>query len=492
MRLLKNLFQLGLMAIAAFILSGCLAGPNTVELQSDAGDYIGQGQHYKYTQADAVLAVSASGNRLSIQVSGDQKWDATFQAPSSFSRLEVGKYENLQRFPFNDATKGGLHWGGEGRGCNTLQGWFAIDKVTYSGGTLTAIDLRFEQHCEGGASALHGEIHWDSTDKTLPPGPVNPPPADLWQPAAGSTPASGNFVHLQSESGDYIGGGQTKTYTSSNAIFSASANGGLLTVNVNGNESWTGNFLVMNTLTSLQSGYYPGLKRYPFSNPIKGGLDWSGESRGCNTLNGWFAIDNIRYENGVLKAIDLRFEQHCEGKTPALRGKIHWDASNTATPPGPVNPPPAGLWQPTSGTTPASGNFAFLQSESGDYIGQGKTSTYTPANATISVNANAGYLSVSVVPTGSSRWLGDFQAMTSLSSLQPGYYANLERYPFHNPIAGGLNWSGQGRGCNTLRGWFVVDSVNYVGGVLTAIDLRFEQHCEGQLPALYGKIHWSS
>jgi len=27
---------------------------------------------------------------------------------------------------------------------------------------LTALDLRFEQHCEGGTPALHGAIHWSA------------------------------------------------------------------------------------------------------------------------------------------------------------------------------------------------------------------------------------------------------------------------------------------------------------------------------------------
>ena len=40
------------------------------------------------------------------------------------------------------------------------------------------------------------------------------------------------------------------------------------------------------------------------------------------------------------------------------------------------------------------------------------------------------------------------------------------------------------------HGWFVVDAVTYVGDTLTAIDLRFEQHCEGHAPALRGEIHW--
>jgi hypothetical protein len=80
--------------------------------------------------------------------------------------------------------------------------------------------------------------------------------------------------------------------------------------------------------------------------------------------------------------------------------------------------------------------------------------------------------------------------MNTLTQLQPGYYPGLQRYPFHNPALGGLDWYGQGRGCNTLQGWFVVDSVTYIGGALAAIDLRFEQHCQGITPALHGAIHW--
>jgi hypothetical protein len=82
--------------------------------------------------------------------------------------------------------------------------------------------------------------------------------------------------------------------------------------------------------------------------------------------------------------------------------------------------------------------------------------------------------------------------MDILTAPEAGYYGDLQRYPFHNPVKGGLNWSGEGRGCNTLTGWFVVDSVTYNGDALTAIDLRFEQHCDGGTSALHGEIHWVS
>lgn len=156
-------------------------------------------------------------------------------------------------------------------------------------------------------------------------GPVNPPPAGLWEPAIGSTPATGNFVYMLSDVGDYIGLGQTYTYTPATAILSVSATGGHLSVNVNGNTWWYGNFQTMNSLTQLQPGFYPGLQRYPFNNPVFGGLDWSGDGRGCNTEKGWFVVDSVTYDvNGVLTSIDLRFEQNCEGGTTALHGAIHW------------------------------------------------------------------------------------------------------------------------------------------------------------------------
>jgi len=151
--------------------------------------------------------------------------------------------------------------------------------------------------------------------------------------------------------------------------------------------------------------------------------------------------------------------------------------------------PPSGLWQPAAGSTPAAGNYVYLQSEQGDYIGQGQTLTYTPAVAAISVSAVCNRLTIVV---GNQTWRGDFQGMSGTVQLQPGYYGNLERYPFHNPAYGGLSWSGGGRGCNTLTGWFVVDGVTYNSGTLGAIDLRFEQHCEGGAAALHGQIHWTA
>lgn len=457
-----------------------------IQLSSDPGDYIGAGMQYSYTKANASLNFTATGGRLAVQVDGDENWFADFQLPAGITQLQPGTYTNLTRYPFHGSS-GGLSWSGEGRGCNTLTGTVWVDRVVYVGGTLSIVDLRFEQHCEGGSAALHGQIHWDAADTTVPPGPVTPPPAGLWAPAPGATPATGNYVHLQSDPGDHVGGGATTTYTQANSVLGVTLSGGLLRVEINGNTWWYGNFQAMNSIGQLQPGYYPSLGRHPFHNPVRGGLDWSGSGRGCNTLSGWFVVDNITFNGTALASIDLRFEQHCEHASAALRGKVHWIAGDATVPPGP-QAPPANLWAPAAGATPASGNYVYLKSDSGDYIGQGQTYVYTPSTASVALTTSGNRLGITVDGVGG--WTGTFMGMNSIARLEPGYYPNLQRWPFHNPTTGGLDWSGHGRGCNTLTGWFVVDSVTYVGTVISSIDLRFEQHCEGGGPALRGKIHW--
>ena len=163
-------------------------------------------------------------------------------------------------------------------------------------------------------------------------------------------------------------------------------------------------------------------------------------------------------------------------------------APGTATTPQPFTPIPAGLWQPPSGAAPSAGNYVYLQSDAGDFIGQGQTYIYTPLNAQLTFSAIAEGVGISI--RGNTSWSGEFVGPSTTSQIQVGYYSGLNRWPFHNPVLGGLSWSGEGRGCNMLLGWFAVDNVAYTNGILSGIDLRFEQQCEGGQTALHGALHW--
>jgi hypothetical protein len=287
-----------------------------ITLTGDAGDLIVGSETYSYTNSNAFISLTATNSTIQVQINGDQHWTGSFQVPSG-TQLAPGTYSNSTRFPaLGNAAS--LSWQGEGRGCSTLTGSFSIDSMSGSSVSLTALDMHFEQHCEGITPALHGTIHWRADDKSGPPGPVNPLPVGLWQPAAGAVPATGDVVYLQSEQGDLIGGGQTDLYLAGIAVSNVAAR---MSVSVDG---WEGNFQGMSSIPILTVGYYGDMSRYPFNNPFKGGLDWSGHGIGCATLTGWFVVDRVNYVNTVLKGIQLRFEQHCEGFAPALHGLVRW------------------------------------------------------------------------------------------------------------------------------------------------------------------------
>lgn len=463
------------------------SGGNYVYLQSDTGDYVGAGKSYLYTSIDSLIKLNTTNNGLGIytNVQGNQNWTGSFLLPSGAGNLQAGYFAGLARTTSANATVGGLDWSGDGRGCNVISGWVVIDKVTVTAGAMTALDLRFEQHCEGGMTALHGQIHWTQANADVAQAPRPAAiPSTLWQPSV-AMPASGSYLYLQSGQGDPAAGGRTYLYTSSTAIITLNASGAHLGVQVAGDEKWSGDFQGMLGMSQLSVGYYAGLERYPFNNPVLGGMAWGS----CNTLTGWFAVDKVSYNGTALAAIDLRFEQYCDGSNVPLRGQLHWVAGDTGTVAGPVNPPPAGLWTPDASFTRPASSYVYLQSDAGDYIGGGQTLLYTTGNATISAvtNMTAGF---HIAVNGPGGWTGDFVGMNTLSQLQPGYYGGLQRYPFNNPLKGGLSWSGNSGACNMLSGWFVVDKVTYTLAELTAIDLRFEQHCEGAAPALHGLVHW--
>jgi hypothetical protein len=293
-----------------------------------------------------------------------------------------------------------------------------------------------------------------------------------------------NFVKLQSDPGDYIGHGRDYEYDQTNSELKLTSNGGYIRVSIVGEEWWNGAFQLPMGTTTIQPGIYSGVTRWPFEAPSNAGMDWGGEARGCNELTASFSIDSVTYVSGALASLDMRFEQHCEGAAPALRGTVHWRADDTTKAPGPTNPIPAGLWSPPEGWRASSGNAVYVLAPYPDGIGGGQLVSFTPPANPIAVQSTGGHVLVGVAG-----WYGSFQAMNSIPRLQVGYYPNVHRYSFHNPARGGMDWYGNGVGCNTVTGWFAVDEVAYNGDTITALDLRFELSCDNGAP-LHGAVHW--
>ncbi|HEX8848337.1 MAG TPA: Ig-like domain-containing protein, partial [Gemmatimonadaceae bacterium] len=134
-----------------------------------------------------------------------------------------------------------------------------------------------------------------------------------------------SWVRFDSDPGDWVGQGYTYSYTSESSSIIAQAKGVKLNVYVAGGEGWIGNMAIPDSLGRLTPGTYQWLSRIDFSDPAKGGIYWSSDSRGCNEDLGSITIDSVHYTGDTLDAIDLRFVNYCDGG-PALRGIIHWRA----------------------------------------------------------------------------------------------------------------------------------------------------------------------
>ncbi|PZP36516.1 MAG: hypothetical protein DI603_00680 [Roseateles depolymerans] len=468
------------------------ASGTAISLSSAADDPIGKGRTLSYTQASARIQVTRTNDVVQLSSDGDDRWSMNFRLGSLPGALKAGEYKDLPEFV--GSASNGFSWNQETpiAGCSARVTTLVVDRVVFDGETLSELGFSFEQRCSSTLGPLRGRVRWLASDTSRGPGPVQPVPSNLWAPNAGSTPANGNYVYLESSTGDVIGAGKTYLHTLADTVIIPTLAGPSMNFIVRGDSYWFGRFLAMDSQSRVQVGYYADLQSYQRRNPRKGGFEWVQPSLSCDFRGrSWVAVDAAQYKGDVLSMVELRFEQRCQdGSAPPLRGKIRWSIDDATRPAGPVFPVPAGLWQAAAGDLPAGGNYVYLEGEAGEWISQGQKLAITPAQFPLLVFDKAGELQVRVgdqVP----EWSGSFKVPYNRGKLERGYYGNLLSTAFGNPAKGGLGWSGKGRGCDAT-GWFAVDDVAYTHGELRRLDLRFEQACAGTGKRMHGRIHWTS
>lgn len=149
-------------------------GTTSLTMKSQSGDYIGAGEDYNFTPANASFTFLASpqGLEQDLSSSDGQTWTVDLY-PASGQVLAVGSYPNATRYPFN-GTGNGLSVYGDGRGCNTVTGSFKVQQAEFSAvdNSLENFDGTFIQHCEGATPALTGEVKYDAEPVTTAPAGV--------------------------------------------------------------------------------------------------------------------------------------------------------------------------------------------------------------------------------------------------------------------------------------------------------------------------------
>ncbi len=144
-----------------------------------------------------------------------------------------------------------------------------------------------------------------------------------------------------------------------------------------------------------------------------------------------------------------------------------------------------GMWTHTANAQ----TFLKFTSEPGDYIGGGQTLTFTPADTGFDSMISTDNREIAINLSPSSSFWSLHLAAPAGTKLLPGVYENATRWPFQAPQTPGLDFSGDGRGCNTLTGKFeVLEAVYAPFGYVERFHATFEQHCEGGTPALFGEV----
>lgn len=306
------------------------------------------------------------------------------------------------------------------------------------------------------------------------------------------------FIGIESESGDYIGGGVTETFTDVGVILTGvgsrvSFSGGGFTYTFEAPED------------ELTVGHYKEATRYPFNSIGVPGLSISGNGRGCNTLTGQFIVHELIYDdafNVLSAAID--FEQYCDSNVSALFGFVRYNSDVD----GILDQDADGVSDikdncidvanadQTDSDDDGIGNacdliqgttFVYIDSEEGDYIGQGVQELFSLENTTITINGNSSLVSLSA---------GGFTysfAAPDASVLDVGMYEGATRYPFNSGEEPGLSVSGNGRGCNTVTGNFEILEIHInENGSVSNFAANFEQYCGVSESALFGVVRYNS
>jgi hypothetical protein len=146
-------------------------GTTKLVMHSDDGDYIGGGQDWSYTPANASIGVSGTRQHVGFGIdgAGGDWWYGDFSAPSGDILAAGNTYNGAARDAFRGSSPG-LDVSGNGRGCNTISGKFTVTEARFEpSGALHSFNVRFEQHCEGADPALRGEFSYRAGDRAKPP-----------------------------------------------------------------------------------------------------------------------------------------------------------------------------------------------------------------------------------------------------------------------------------------------------------------------------------
>ena len=464
---------------------------------SSTNSYVGGGNSQLYTTASgtAFKASKNYDNGVSIDVNGlGDGWSISFAAPGDAPLTKGTTYLGATRFPFQSGNPG-LSFTGNGRGNNTLTGWFTVLDIVYgSDSNIVSFAADFVQYDEGNTNAWNvGSVRYNS----IIPGnfPSAPEINTVYTTAINTVGATLNATVKPNGlpttvSFEY---GTEKTYGTTTAT-----------------QTFSGK-LVNAPVTSVVAGLKSGtLYHYRVIAKSSAGTVYSPDTTftttpstlppviiGQSTVTGYLAMPftyTISATNGPTSfnatglppGLSVNTSTGVISGTPTAIGT----SSVTISARNPIGT--SSLTQLIAIVpTVAPGNAFYYYSSSSAWVGQGKSQLYTGSSITASKNYDNG---VDLrINNGSDWWTVSFAAAGD-APLAPGTYLGATRYPFQSASDPGLCWSGNGRGNNTLNGWFRILEITYgTGSTIVSVAADFVQYDEKNESAWnVGSIRYNS
>ncbi|WP_230079438.1 hypothetical protein [Xanthomonas oryzae] len=271
-----------------------------------------------------------------------------------------------------------------------------------------------------------------------------------------------SIFSYSSNVGDYIGQGKSGVLNDGNAKFGMRGGRERLTFTANGPSGEYWSIDIAAPIDSvLAPGTYRNAERASFKTGRSPGLDASSTGRGCNRIWGEVTVRQISFDAaGNVDKLEATFLQRCEqSKAPALAGVISYNA------------PPL---------------YMKLTSGSDDYVGGGVGKMYYNDTSTFMLEGNSSYLRYFA-----SGLRDDWSATISApkgKALAPGRYATRR---FADSAHAGLDFTGNGRGCNENRGTLNVRAIEKDAQAnVVKLYADFEQYCDNSTTPLRGTIHF--
>lgn len=146
---------------------------------------------------------------------------------------------------------------------------------------------------------------------------------------------AGSAIHLNSEPGEYIGGGITQTLSDSTGTISLDYTESQLTLGYEDANTYLDMVFSSPDNQVLEEEHYLNAQRNAFKGALRAGLTVSMDHRGCNTIDGDFFVHELDLA-AANPVIALDFVQYCGNNDAPLNGSIRINSTLPENLPHPV------------------------------------------------------------------------------------------------------------------------------------------------------------